>query len=46
MEEEKVEGVDMENLNLEILKEKVEELDLENLNLEIDFKNFFKILKI
>lgn len=38
--------MDMENLNLEILKEKVEELDLENLNLEIDFKNFFKILKI
>lgn len=36
----------MENLNFEILKEKVEELDLENLNLEIDFKNFFKILKI
>lgn len=46
VEEEKVEGVDMENSNLETSKEKVEELDPENSNLETDSKNLSKTLKI
>lgn len=46
VEEEKVEGVDIENSNLETSKEKVEELDPENSNLETYSKSLSKTLKI